>query len=485
MKWFLLPPVAAALAVVLVTGPASAAGAPGGQSIGDPYFPNDGNTGYEVDHYGLQLTYQPGADHLSGTATIKATTTQELSSFSFDLGLDTSAVTVDNVPASFKKKDAKLIITPKESVAADHPMTVVVTYAGVPGKLEINGEKAWEATPDGAASTSEPHYAAFWFPANDHPQDKATFDVSVTVPDGTSALSAGTLTGPTKQGGQSRWDWHSAKPQATYLEFLAIGRYTVTSGTASDGRPFVNAYDQRMSASDLKAAKASVDRTPEVIAWEESLFGPYPFEAEGGVVANSSSGDDDAEEFQTRPVYYSGSFDDGTDMSVVVHENAHQWFGDAVSPHYWRDIWLNEGFATYAEWMWAEHTGGKTVKQTADASYQDHQDDDSFWAVAPADPGAANLLHDAVYDRGAMTLQALRVAVGDDAFFSILRQWASRQQYATGSTDQFIALAEQVSGKSLQQLFDTWLVRKGRPDGPPDAAVSPARGARQGMPPAL
>jgi aminopeptidase N len=456
MRWF----VQSVLALVLVAG---VAGEPGGQSIGDPYFPHDGNTGYQVDHYGLKLAYQPGADHLSGTATIQATTTQDLSSFSFDFGLDTSAVTVDNEPATFKEQDAKLVVTPKASIANGKQMTVVVTYDGVPGKVEMNGEKVWIATPDGAASTGEPHYAAFWFPCNDHPSDKATFDVSVTVPEGTSALSSGTLASSAKRAGETTWAWHSAKPQATYLEFLAIGKYQVTSTTASDGRPFITAYDQRMSSKAIKNAKASIDRTPEVLAWESSLFGPYPFEAEGGVVANSDSGDDDAEEFQTRPVYWSGSFDDGPDVSVVVHENAHQWFGDDVSPRTWQDIWLNEGFATYAEWMWGEHTGGKSVQEMSDSIYQEHKDEKDFWEVPPGDPGAKNLLHDAVYDRGALTLQALRVAVGDEKFFSILREWATERHYGNGTSAQFIAVAEKVSGQSLSQLFDTWLVQKKRP----------------------
>ncbi len=309
--WYRLAPAATAvLAVSLLAAPSAAAGQPGGQSIGDPYFPHDGNTGYQVDNYALDLAYQPGADQLSGTATISATATQDLSSFSFDFGLTASAVTVNSESAEFKDQDNKLIITPKVDLPAQKPMTVVVTYSGVPSKVRMYGEQAWFASADGASSVAEPHYAAFWFPCNDHPSDKATWSASVSVPDGTTAITNGKLVSSEKSGDKVVWKWSSAQPLATYNSFMAIGRFTMKKNTtAADGRTFIRAYSQSLSETEKKNATSSIEQTPDVLAWESGLFGPYPFDIEGGVAVDAGSVND-AEEYQTKPVY-SNVFKDG------------------------------------------------------------------------------------------------------------------------------------------------------------------------------
>ncbi|WP_214318789.1 M1 family metallopeptidase [Nonomuraea sediminis] len=423
--------------------------------IGDPYFPADGNAGYDVSHYRLDLRYQPGADRLAGTAVIRASATRDLRRVSFDFRLDASEARVNGVQAGLVRRGGKLVVTPEAALPAGRPFSVEVRYSGVPSRVVIDGERPWKATPDGAYSTAEPHIASAWFPCNDHPRDKATYDVSVTVPDGTQVISTGVLKGTDRHSGSTTWHWHGSRPQASYLQTLAIGHYAIKRGTAPDGRPIVTAYDRRLSKSMRKAAQDSLERTPEVLAWEESLFGPYPFEAEGGIVV---AGDDseDAEEFQTRPVYRSGA----ADLTTVVHENAHQWFGDSVSVRSWRDIWLNEGFATYAEWMWSEHLGKATARQQAAEAYAR-----TDWRILPGDPGREHLFDDPVYNRGAMTLQALRDTVGDRDFFAIVRAWATRHRYGNGSTPEFVALAEKISGKRLDTLFRTWLFTKGRPHG--------------------
>ena len=468
--WFWSVPAVSVLGLALMApSTAAAGGQPGGQSIGDPYFPHDGNTGYEVDNYALDLSYQPGADQLSGTATISATTTQDLSSFSFDFGLDASAVKVDDATADFKTEDDKLIITPKAAVPAHRSMKIAVTYSGVPSKVRMYGEQDWYATPDGAASVAEPHYAAFWYPCNDHPSDKATWTASVSVPSGTTAITNGALVGSATDGDRVTWKWNSAEPLATYNSFMAIGKFDVKNTTAADGRPFIRAYSQRLTDTERKNATSSIEQTPDVLAWESSLFGPYPFAVEGGVAVDAGN-EDDAEEFQTKPVY-SDVFKDGKDFTDVVHENAHQWFGDAVSPKSWQDIWLNEGFAQYTEWLWQEHEGNDSAAKTADDDYDSYDSGDTFWATAPGDPGADHLLDDPVYERGAMTLQALRSTVGDDTFFNILKHRVSDNKYGNESTSEFIALAEKISGKSLKTLFDTWLYAKERPANPPSAGM--------------
>ncbi|OZM74774.1 peptidase [Amycolatopsis antarctica] len=473
--------LATGMAVVLLSTSASAAPGPGAPGAGDVYYPGAGNGGYDVSHYDVRLTYQPDTDELAGTTTILANTTQELSSFNLDFGLKVNSVRVNNVPADFANDAAdpsELVVTPKNALAADQFLTIAVEYADTPSKVEIDGLTAWKKTPDGALAVDEPTSSEWWFPANDHPTDKATYDVSVEVPDDAAAISNGNLVRKTKQReGWTRWNWRSTQPQATYLTFLAVGAFEVLESTTPDGQPFITAYDPTLGP-NLPAAKGSIERTPEAVEFLETAFGPYPFEAQGGVATPHLGF---ALENQTRSVYDGEFFKSGTNMSVVIHENAHQWFGDSVSLGQWRDIWLNEGFATYAEFLWSEHAGEGTADELAEYLYNSYPADDPFWQVLPGDPGAENQFDGAVYDRGALAVHALRKAVGEEAFFEILKTWQEQKKGGHATLDEFIALSEKISGKPLFDLYQTWLFTKGRPSASPNgqpSAVSAANVAR-------
>ncbi|MEL4319199.1 M1 family aminopeptidase [Leifsonia sp. YIM 134122] len=215
--------------------------------------------------------------------------------------------------------------------------------------------------------------------------------------------------------------------------------------------------------------RSSLAREPEVIAFLEQQFGPYPFDEAGGIV-DDFEGLGFALENQTRPIYdqsfFSGSPEQGD--GVVVHELAHQWFGDDVALKRWSDIWLNEGFATYAEWLWAEYEGYADPQAYFDDLYSAPADDD-FWTLTIGDPGPDAIFDGAVYDRGAMTLQALRQTVGDEDFFDIVQTWAHVKSGGNGTTAQFIALAESISGTDLGAFFDDWLFTGEKPAAP-DAA---------------
>jgi aminopeptidase N len=441
----------------------AAAPAPGGPGLGDEYFPDYGNSGYDVSHYDIRLRYTPQTDTLTGTTTILAGATQDLSRFNLDFVLDVASVLVNNRPAGFAREgDHELVVTPARTIDRGQAMTVVVRYSGVPSSKVAAGFTAWSRTPDGALAVGEPEIAWWWYPSNDHPSDKATFDVSVSVPDGVEAISNGVMPRPPVREtlGYTRWSWRSLKPQATYLTFLAVGQYTVTTDTTENGQTVYNAYSQLLPADFADAARASVERTAEITDWESTVFGPYPFEARGGVVAPPGVLGF-ALENQTRPVYSAGFFRSGSNPSVIVHENAHQWFGDSVSVAQWKHIWLNEGFASYAEWLWSEKEGEGTAQEIFDYLYATSPAD--TWSVAPADPGVAELFGGAVYDRGAMTLHRLRLAVGDDDFFTILRTWAADHRYGDGTTEEFTALAEKISGRDLSALFQAWLYTPAKP----------------------
>ncbi|GIF13560.1 M1 family metallopeptidase [Actinoplanes teichomyceticus] len=480
MRRLLVATLATALTLA-ATGAAAhahrrAAPAPGAAGAGDTYYPDYGNGGYDVAHYDIRLRYTPATDRLTGTTTILATATQDLSRLNLDFLLDVSSVQVNNRPAGFAREGAhELVVTPARSITAGAAITIVVQYSGVPSSKAVDGFTAWERTADGALAVGEPEIAWWWYPSNDHPSDKATFDVSVSVPDGVEAISNGVQPRPPVREtlGYTRWSWRSLKPQATYLTFLTVGQYDVTTDTAADGTTVYNAYSQLLPADLRDAAQASVERTAEIVDWGSTVFGPYPFEARGGVVLPPGELGF-ALENQTRPIYSAGFFRRGSNPAVIVHENAHQWFGDSVSVRSWQHTWLNEGFASYAEWLWSEKTDEGTAQEIFDYLYATSPDDAPIWTTAPADPGVAQLFGDAVYDRGAMTLHQLRTAVGDEDFFEIVRTWTAQHRYGDATTEQFTALAEQISGKDLHALFQAWLYTPAKPV----LAGAPASSAR-------
>ncbi len=454
--------VAATVAVV-VAGATAASAAPvaGGAGIGDPYYPDYGNSGYDVGHYQLDVTYAPSSDLLTGRATITAKATEDLKRFNLDFGLAASSVTVDGKPARTNQSDPhELVVTPRKPVKAGRTMTVVVTYAGVPSATEIDGLKPWVRTADGAVAVGEPEIAAWWYPSNDHPRDKATFDITIHVPKGVEAISNGRLVSQRFGRDADTWRWRETKPMATYLLFMAIGQFDVTSGTTDDGKYWLNAIASDGGAEGTYAA-ADLARTPEVLAWESRQWGPYPYAEMGGVAPKADFGF--ALENQTRPVYTRGFWRNGPNIYVVVHEQAHQWYGDSVSVQNWRDIWLNEGFASFTEWLWSEGHGEGTGAELLSAYYNGIPATSSFWSLRIGDPGKGREFSGAVYDRGAMTLQALRHRIGDPAFFQVMRTWAQRHRYGNGSIAEFTALAERLSGADLGSFFEHWLYTGSKP----------------------
>jgi aminopeptidase N len=476
----LIVPSALAASLLLAI-PASAADyTPGAAGIGDPYYPTSGNGGYDVSHYDLRLKYQPATDLLEGTATILATTRQNLSRFNLDLGLKVSEVRVNGTRAKFAASgDHELVVTPAAPLEKGRAVTVVVRYAGKPSEVRIGGWTAWHRTPDGAVAADEPDSAVWWFPSNDHPLDKATFDVSVSVPDGTQAISNGVLQSQSSRLGWTRFNWRSDKPQATYLATLAVGKFDITTDKTDKGLPVLNAYSKDLGA-NAGAARASIERTKEVAEWLEEVYGPYPFNALGGYVPNVTTGY--ALETQTRPFYSPRQFANGANVSVVVHELAHQWYGDSVSVDGWKDIWINEGFARYSQWLWSEKEGEGTAQELADWVYATRAADDPFWTVKPGDPGPEKQFDIAVYDRGALAVHALRNAIGDEDFFAVLKGWPAERAYGNAKVSDFVSYAERISGKPLAGLFDTWLYQPSKPAAPTAAGAGIAARSRTAAP---
>jgi aminopeptidase N len=428
---------------------------PGSAGLGDPFFPLAGNSGYDVEHYELTLDYVRTTNLLTATAEIVAHATRSLSSFHLDLrGFTISRLLVENRPAAFLRQGQELVVLPEKGLLSGQDFRVVIDYAGTPTIVtDPDGSiEGWVPTSDGAFVVCEPQGAPAWFPANDNPRDKATFQFNVTVPAGLTVVGNGVLVSSTTASGKTTWVWREDDPMSPYLSTVTLGLFDLTISTLPNGIPSYVAVDKNITSS-----RAVLNKIPDIIAYYESIYGPYPFTSVGAIV-DIAGNVGYALETQSKPCFPSMPGE-----STLAHELAHQWFGDSVTLEKWPDIWLHEGFATWSEWIWSEHKGGTSAQATFNQLYA-RPNLPSIWNPPPGNPGsAANLFTSTVYDRGGMTLQALRTRVGDAVFFRILQDWAAENRHANATTADFITLAERDSGLELDAFFQTWLFTPGKP----------------------
>jgi aminopeptidase N len=413
-----------------------------------------GNGGYEVDHYDLNLRVRPKPDKVKAVATINATATQALSSFNLDFrGLRITAVTVNGASAQVARRGGEMTVTPAMPIASGATFAVLVAYHGRPRPI---GGVGWIRTHDGATVFSEPNGSPSWFPCNDHPSDKASYSFAVTVPRRYRAIANGLLDSTHRRGGTTTFAWHEPEPMATYLATVTIGRFPIKRSVV-DSIPAWTAVAPGLG----RQSRRSLRKLPRIISFFGDRFGAYPFSSAGSIVVPGKS--ETALENQTRPVYLGAPF-----PVVVAHETAHQWFGDAVSLAAWQDIWLNEGFATWSQWLWQTRGSDAKLRKifkgyiSSNLKFFGYR---HLWKLPPGAPGPKKLFSAAVYFRGGLTLEALREKVGDAVFYSILRDWVAQHKYGNGTTQQFIALAQENAGVPLGHFFDLWLFQPRKPKG--------------------
>jgi aminopeptidase N len=440
----------------------------GSISAGDPYFPAAGNGGYDVASYDISLKIDPVSGSVNGTTAMQARTTQALGSFSLDFhGLEVTSVEMDGQAAAYQREGQELIVACPEELGAGEAFSTEISYSGIPEPL-TDAEPlsvGWQREGDDIYTLDEPIGAATWFPANDHPSDKATYLFHLTVPVPYMAVAGGVLLDTEVQGTDRTYVWEMRQPCASYLAAVAIGKYTLSENIAPNGVPLRD----YLAIEVAEEAETAFARTGEVLAYYADLFGPYPFDAYGVVVSGAVTGaamENQSLSLFGRDVLEKRMSDAHLGVVYLSHELAHQWFGNSVTIARWDDIWLNEGFATYASWLWLEHDLGPEALNAMVEESLGMLDQD---CPPPGDPGPEQLFGVSTYRRGALTLHALRLTVGDEIFFRILRGWASRHQYGNATTQDFITLAEEMAGDAgadLDELFDEWLYGGGVPELP-------------------
>jgi aminopeptidase N len=474
--------------------PSPAQPTPGAAGVGDPIFPELGNGGYDVQRYLVELTYPTAApqQRVTGAVTVTARATQELSRFNLDFeGDEVSGVTVDGAPATWARSGEELVITPPAPLADGRPFEARVSYVSATEPIDTGGvfNLGWIVTGDGSVTAAQPDAAHSILPVNDHPVDKASWSFVLDVPEGVTAVANGVLAGRETSGGRTRWAYEQRQPMAAELVQLAVGSLRIVGRAASDGTELRDVVPTAL-AGRIEPALA---RTPDHVEWMEDRVGRYPFDVYGVLAADQGFGF--ALETQTLSLFPAGFLDEArvpraAFEPVMVHELAHQWFGNSVSPELWSDLWLNEGHATWYEIAYAEERFGEDVPALMREVYaQGDRLRAAFGPVArPTATGAEGLFSENVYLGGALALYALRQEVGEDAFRAIQRSWVEELEGRSAGTDDFIALASRVAGRDLTAFLREWLYGTRTPPMPghPDWTVEPAEpGAPPAEPPPL
>ena len=424
----------------------------GDNGIGDALFPPLGNPGIDVEHYTVALAYDPGQKSISATEHLDLVMTEDRDAFSLDSdGPIVSAVAVDGVPAQFVATAPELLITPASHLSKAQHVGVDVTYTASPAPVPSAAGQTvgWFTTPGGSYVLNEPEGAHTWIPCDDHPSDKATFRFELTVPLGMTAVANGALVDHTSTASTDTWVWQEDRPTATYTIQLLTGDYEVVDGSGPNGLPLVSVVLRK----DRDSMQTYLDTIDDQIDYFDGYFGAYPLDRYGIAITDSAGGlamETTERSLFSRDDFSSGRLDYEQEL-LLSHELAHQWFGDAVSPARWTDIWLNESFATYGEWMWLDHVGLRLIEDSATAGLATRM------PGATASPTASSMFGYNSYDGGAVVLHALRKTIGDDLFFTLLQRWIADNNGSSRTTEDFVALAEQVSGQDLTEFFATWL----------------------------
>lgn len=427
--------------------------------VADPIYPQHGNAAVDVLVYDLDLNWDPAARQLSGQATLTVRATKEINEITLDLSdaLRAGKVTVDGEPATAEQTADNLTVPLPRALAADEQAKLAITYGGSPKAAAAPMVRAdidhvgLIVEPDGSAFALQEPFGAFtWYPVNDQPSDEALYDVSVTVPNGWAAVSGGDPQPVADAGGgRHTYRYLNGQPVASYLIPLGIGRYRHTVAAGPHGLPMHFWY----LPAETDVIEQRIPRMAEMISWLEQRFGPYPFRTIGLMTIPQPTG----METQTMMTLNVGVPDE-----VLVHELAHHWFGDAVTPRTWRDMWLNEGWAMYIQALWEDEFGSglsdgpapldRTLAEWRDLDGELRADHGPPADYKPGHFGSAN-----VYYCPGLMLHEIRRQVGDREFFALAKDWVQTNRDTTQDRASFTAFVNKHTGRDLTPLINAWL----------------------------
>jgi aminopeptidase N len=436
---------------------------PGAPGVGDPLFPSLGNGGYDVSHYSLDLDVDPALNRLSATVGIEGSATERLTSFNLDFaGPSIRKVTMNDAAVSFCRDEGEFTIVPADPLQAGASFEVSVSYAGSPRPFMRPGHPG--RTAEGWTQISEEQVSAggLWgvetviFPANATNQDKATFLIRVKVPRPLGVAATGELVDTVEENGSTTYTWESDVPTPTSRIYFTTGPLVREQEEGPQGLAIENLFPPDTP----EELRGDLETAVPIIETLSGFFGPFPFDTLGftwvpGAPEETAIGAHGRIYILNLP---------GLGERDLAHEIGHQWFGNSVTPASSQDDWLSEGFATYAESLWTEHSLGPEQRDTVPGTWLGTLGG----RTRPlAEVAAPEELGDYVtYLRGAATLHALRLEVGDRSFFRILRRYAADFRHASATTEDFIAIAEGVTGRDLAAFFDAWLYQEAVPEIP-------------------
>lgn len=401
----------------------------------DEYTAVGFNLGFHVTHYDLDMDYKVGPNRLDATVTLTLTNWRDLPHMTLDLHENMSPRRVEATGgirvSKFRQSGGKLRISFAQPVPVDTEFRLSIRYTGNPGtKRSPWGSLGWEELSNGALVANQPHGASTWFPCDDTPDEKATYSFHVRADQNYTAVTNFT-----------------ARPMASYLATVQVGEYK----RHRLGPDTFAWLPHGTHPHDLH-------KQQEMLEFFSGVFGPYPFERYEVVVTEDTL--EIPLEAQGMAIF--GRNHLRGNERLIAHELAHQWFGNSLGIAQWNDIWLNEGFACYAEWLWAEHTG-----TPIDDSVRTHYDRLTPQHFLLGNPGSRHMFDDRVYKRGAITLHALRRHLGDDGFFRGVRDYVAKN--AHGIVEPFDlanALKPYGDEAGIDAIMDAWLNHPELPECP-------------------